>query len=95
MGYKRSDDGVRGALIAYDAQSGKEAWRFWSVPGRSVESVRNEGAGNGGEDVVREGFMKIGGGDVWNAITYDETTGLVIFVRLGRAWIMASCLTLR
>src|SRR5258708_20795390 len=26
--------------------------------GRSVEGVRNEGAGNGGEDVVREGFME-------------------------------------
>src|SRR6267143_6538266 len=28
MGYNGSDDGVRGALIAYDAQSGKEIWRF-------------------------------------------------------------------
>src|SRR3984893_16628741 len=33
MGFNGSDDGVRGALIAYDAQTGKEAWRFWTVPG--------------------------------------------------------------
>ncbi len=33
MGYNGSDDGVRGALIAYDAETGKEVWRFWTVPG--------------------------------------------------------------
>jgi quinohemoprotein ethanol dehydrogenase len=33
MGYNGSDDGVRGALVAYDAETGKEAWRFWTVPG--------------------------------------------------------------
>ena len=33
MGYNGSDDGVRGALAAYDAETGKEVWRFWTVPG--------------------------------------------------------------
>ena len=33
MGYNGSDDAVRGALAAYDAETGKEAWRFWTVPG--------------------------------------------------------------
>ena len=33
MGYNGSDDGVRGSLAAYDAETGKEAWRFWTVPG--------------------------------------------------------------
>ena len=33
MGYNGSDDGVRGALAAYDANTGKELWRFWTVPG--------------------------------------------------------------
>src|SRR5438445_7464919 len=33
MGYNGSDDAVRGALAAYDAESGKEVWRFWTVPG--------------------------------------------------------------
>jgi len=32
-GYNGSDDGVRGALAAYDAETGKEVWRFWTVPG--------------------------------------------------------------
>src|SRR5215469_9375054 len=33
MGFNGSDDAVRGALAAYDAESGKEVWRFWTVPG--------------------------------------------------------------
>ncbi|HTD85995.1 MAG TPA: PQQ-binding-like beta-propeller repeat protein, partial [Candidatus Binatia bacterium] len=33
MGFNGSDDGVRGALVAYDAETGREAWRFWTVPG--------------------------------------------------------------
>src|SRR5437762_12947621 len=26
-----------------------------------------------------DGWWRVGGGDVWNAITYDQATGLVIF----------------
>src|SRR6266853_3850293 len=33
MGYNGSDDGVRGAIAAYDPETGKEGWRFWTVPG--------------------------------------------------------------
>src|SRR3989442_8241988 len=33
MGYNGSDDGVRGSLVAFDAETGKEVWRFWTVPG--------------------------------------------------------------
>ncbi len=83
MGYNGSDDGVRGALIAFDAETGKEAWRFWTVPGdpsKPFETKALEMAAKtwGGAD-----WWKVGGGDVWNAITYDDTTGLVIFGTAG------------
>jgi alcohol dehydrogenase (cytochrome c) len=26
------DEGVRGFVAAFDAETGKEAWRFWTVP---------------------------------------------------------------
>jgi alcohol dehydrogenase (cytochrome c) len=32
VGTSGGDDGVRGFLAAFDAQSGKEAWRFWTIP---------------------------------------------------------------
>jgi quinohemoprotein ethanol dehydrogenase len=83
MGYNGSDDGVRGALVAYDAETGKEAWRFWTVPGdpsKPFETKALEMAAKtwGGKD-----WWKVGGGDVWTAITYDDATGLVIFGTAG------------
>lgn len=33
-GTSGGDEGVRGFLAAYDAVSGKEVWRFWTVPAR-------------------------------------------------------------
>ena len=32
VGTSGGDDGVRGFLAAFDAQSGKLAWRFWTIP---------------------------------------------------------------
>jgi quinohemoprotein ethanol dehydrogenase len=83
MGYNGSDDGVRGALIAYDAQSGKEAWRFWTVPGDPLKPFETKALEVAAKTWSGKDSWKIGGGDVWNAITYDEATGLVIFGTAG------------
>src|SRR6266849_5363288 len=83
MGYNGSDDGVRGALIAYDAQSGKEAWRFWSVPGDPSKPFETKALEMAAKTWSGKDSWKIGGADVWNAITYDEATGLVIFGTAG------------
>ena len=33
VGTSGGDDGVRGFVAAYDASTGKLAWRFWTIPG--------------------------------------------------------------
>ena len=33
VGTSGGDDGVRGFLAAFDAKTGKLAWRFWTIPG--------------------------------------------------------------
>jgi alcohol dehydrogenase (cytochrome c) len=33
VGTSGGDDGVRGFIAAFDAASGKELWRFWTIPG--------------------------------------------------------------
>jgi len=33
VGTSGGDDGVRGFVAAYDAETGKLAWRFWTIPG--------------------------------------------------------------
>jgi len=83
MGYNGSDDGVRGALIAYDAQTGKEAWRFWTVPGDPSKPFETKALEMAAKTWSGKDSWRIGGADVWNAITYDETTGLVIFGTAG------------
>ena len=83
MGYNGSDDGVRGALIAYDAQTGKEAWRFWTVPGDPSKPFETKALEMAAKTWSGKDSWKIGGADVWNAITYDEATGLVIFGTAG------------
>src|SRR5437764_5949283 len=83
MGYNGSDDAVRGALAAYDAETGKEVWRFWTVPGDPSKPFETKELEMAAKTWHGEGAWKIGGGDVWHAITYDDATGLVIFGTAG------------
>ena len=83
MGYNGSDDGVRGALAAYDAETGKEVWRYWTVPGDPAKGFETKELEMASKTWFGEGSWKIGGGDVWHAITYDDATGLVIFGTAG------------
>ncbi|PYT72672.1 MAG: PQQ-dependent dehydrogenase, methanol/ethanol family [Acidobacteria bacterium] len=83
MGYNGSDDAVRGALAAYDAETGREVWRFWTVPGDSSKPYETKELEMAAKTWHGEGAWKIGGGDVWHAITYDDGTGLVIFGTAG------------
>ncbi|HUO16467.1 MAG TPA: PQQ-binding-like beta-propeller repeat protein [Verrucomicrobiae bacterium] len=84
MGYNGSDDGVRGAIAAYDAETGKELWRFWTVPGDPTKPYES----NALRDIAAKTWpggdaWKMGGGDVWTAITYDPVTDYVIFGTAG------------
>src|SRR3989440_5290886 len=83
MGYNGSDDGVRGALIAYDAETGKEAWRFLTVPGDPSKPFETKALEMAAKTWSGKDTWRIGGADVWNAITYDDATGLVIFGTAG------------
>jgi quinohemoprotein ethanol dehydrogenase len=83
MGYNGSDDGVRGALAAYDAETGKEVWRFWTVPGDPAKPFETKALEMAAKTWSGDEWWRIGGGDAWNAITYDDETGLVIFGTAG------------
>ena len=55
------EHGTRGFVAAYDAQTGKEAWRFWTVPGR----------GEPGSETWKGKDIEHGGGSTWLTGTYD------------------------
>jgi quinohemoprotein ethanol dehydrogenase len=79
MGSAGSEYITRGYLAAYDAGTGKEAWRFYTVPGdpsKEYEGKHLETAAKTWPD----GAWKLGGGGtVWDSITYDPTTDLIYF----------------
>ena len=83
MGYNGSDDGVRGSLAAYDGETGKEVWRFWTVPGDPTKGFETKALEMAAKTWSGKDSWSIGGGDVWNAITYDPVTDLVIFGTAG------------
>ncbi len=80
--------GVRGYITAYDANSGEQAWRFYTVPGDPnlpAESAAMEMAKKtwfGGK-----WHEQGGGGTVWDAMAYDpELNLLYIGVGNGSPW---------
>jgi alcohol dehydrogenase (cytochrome c) len=66
IGTAGSDWGVRGRMMAFDAATGREVWRFHTIP-RGDEV----GADSWRSDVA----AKTGGGGMWTTYTLDETTG--------------------
>ena len=76
MGIAGSELGARGRVMAYDAITGHELWRFNTIPmGDEV----------GADTWQREGTAKTGGGGVWGAMSLDVSTG-ELFVPVGNPW---------
>lgn len=89
IGNGGAEFGVRGYITAYDAETGKQAWRFYTVPGKPGEK---DGAAS--DDILAklatptwtgkwwrsEGGY--GGGTVWDSLAYDPELDL-LFVGVG------------
>lgn len=61
VGTSGGDDGIRGFVAAYDAESGKETWRFWTIPA----------PGEFGSSSWPGDSWKLGGGTTWMPGTFD------------------------
>jgi alcohol dehydrogenase (cytochrome c) len=66
IGVGGGEFGIRGFIAAYDAKTGKEAWRFNTIPG----------PGEPGHDTWQEDHWKSGGGSVWVTGSYDPALNL-------------------
>ena len=67
VGTSGGDDGVRGFLAAFDAETGKEKWRFWTIPAPGEK---------GSESWPGDMYMH-GGGATWMPGTYDPDLNLL------------------
>ncbi|HVN00845.1 MAG TPA: PQQ-dependent dehydrogenase, methanol/ethanol family [Caulobacteraceae bacterium] len=83
IGEGGAEYGVRGYLSAYDAETGKMIWRFYTTPNPAKQSdgaasdsvLASKAAGTWGGGVPPSG----GGGTVWDSIVYDPGTNLIYF----------------
>jgi alcohol dehydrogenase (cytochrome c) len=69
VGTSGGDDGVRGFIAAYDAQTGKLAWRFWTIPGPKEF---------GGSSWPGDAYLH-GGGTTWMPGTYDPALNTIFW----------------
>jgi alcohol dehydrogenase (cytochrome c) len=67
VGTSGSDRGVRGFIAAFDAETGKEAWRTYTVPAPGEP---------GSETWPKGDEWKTGGAGIWITGTYDPETRL-------------------
>jgi len=79
IGNSGSEFGVRGYLGAYDAQTGEDIWRFYTVPGNPELGFENPQMEMAAKTWGGEWWKLGGGGTVWDAIVYDEVNNLVFF----------------
>jgi quinohemoprotein ethanol dehydrogenase len=79
MGYSGADSHVRGSIAAFDANTGKELWRFWTVPGDPEKGYESKTVETAAKTWSGPQWWKQGGGTVWDPITFDPATGLLLF----------------
>jgi quinohemoprotein ethanol dehydrogenase len=79
IGMSGGEYGIRGYLSAYDAETGKLAWRFYTVPGDPSKPFENKAMAKAAKTWSGEWWKLGGGGTVWDAISYDPKLNLVYF----------------
>jgi alcohol dehydrogenase (cytochrome c)/quinohemoprotein ethanol dehydrogenase len=87
IGNSGAEYGVRGYISAYDAETGKMVWRFYTVPGNPAEPFESKAMEMAAKTWAGEWWKEGGGGTVWDAISYDPELNLVYFgVGNGLEW---------
>ena len=66
VGVGGGEFGIRGFIAAFDTRTGKEAWRFYTIPG----------PGEKGHDTWTADAWKNGGGSIWVTGSYDPELNL-------------------
>ena len=79
IGNSGADLGARGYVTAYDAATGRQVWRFWTVPGNPAAGFENAAMEMAAKTWSGEQWWQYGGGAAWDAIVYDAEFNQVIF----------------
>ena len=88
IGNGGAEFGVRGYVTAYDAESGEEVWRFFTVPGDPSLPFEHPEMELAAETWKGGSWWEFGGGGtVWNSIVYDpDFNSVYLGVGNGSPW---------
>jgi PQQ-dependent dehydrogenase (methanol/ethanol family) len=87
IGNGGAEFGVRGYVSAFDAETGEQVWRFYTVPGNPDDGFENEAMAEAAETWSGEWWKLGGGGTVWDSMAYDPDADLLyIGVGNGSPW---------
>ncbi|MBL4670889.1 MAG: PQQ-dependent dehydrogenase, methanol/ethanol family [Arenicella sp.] len=79
--------GVRGYITAYAAETGKQLWRFYTVPGNPEDGFENATMEMAAKTWTGEYWQAGAGGTAWDSMAYDpELDLLYIGVGNGTPW---------
>jgi quinohemoprotein ethanol dehydrogenase len=84
IGNGGAEMGVRGYVSAYDAETGKLAWRFYTVPGDPAKPFESPILKEAAKTWSGEWWKNGGGGTVWDAMAYDPQLDL-LYIGTGNA----------
>ena len=77
IGNGGGDYGARGYVTAYDAETGRQAWRFYIVPGDPALGFEDEAMEKAAETWTGEWWERGGGGTAWDSFAYDPVADLL------------------
>ncbi len=79
IGNGGAEYGVRGYITAYDADTGAQKWRFFTVPGDPARPYENQALARAAKtwDPSAKYWETGGGGTVWDSITFDPDLNLM------------------
>ena len=79
IGNAGSEYGVRGYISAYDAETGKLVWRFYTVPGNPAQGFESKALEAAAKTWTGEWWTTGGGGTAWEGMVYDPALDLLYF----------------
>jgi PQQ-dependent dehydrogenase (methanol/ethanol family) len=87
VGNGGAEFGVRGYISAYDADTGKIVWRFYTVPGDPSRPFESPILEKAAKTWTGQWWKFGGGGTVWDSIVYDSDLDLIYLgVGNGTPW---------